>query len=108
MDLSSRLFRRRSSIRRRIEWQVSIILHLDDPLDAIAVHCWNGTWGLIAPGLFSAEDLIANAYGNIPTTTNPRTHFGCFLGGDGNLLAAQLVDVLFIAGAQCFLQCHPL
>jgi Amt family ammonium transporter len=78
--------------------EVSIILHLDDPLDAIAVHCWNGTWGLIAPGLFSAEDLIANAYGNIPTTTNPRTHFGCFLGGDGNLLAAQLVDVLFIAG----------
>ena len=79
---------------------MSIILHLDDPLDAIAVHCWNGTWGLISPGLFSAEDLINNAYGNIPTTTNPRTHYGCFLGGDGNLLAAQLVDVLFIAGAQ--------
>ena len=78
---------------------MSIILHLDDPLDAIAVHCWNGTWGLISPGLFSAEDLINNAYGNIPTTTNPRTHYGCFLGGDGNLLAAQLVDVLFIAGA---------
>ena len=78
---------------------MSILLHLDDPLDAIAVHCWNGTWGLIAPGLFSAQDLIQNAYGTIPTTTNPRTHYGCFLGGDGNLLAAQLIDVLFIAGA---------
>jgi len=38
--------------------QVSIMLHLDDPLDAIAVHAWNGTWGLIAPGLFAAESLI--------------------------------------------------
>jgi len=33
--------------------QVSVLLHLDDPLDAIAVHAWNGTWGLIAPGFFS-------------------------------------------------------
>ena len=34
------------------------MLRLDDPLDAIAVHAWNGTWGLIAPGLFSAQTLI--------------------------------------------------
>lgn len=38
--------------------QVSLLLQLDDPLDAIAVHAWNGTWGLIAPGLFSAQGLI--------------------------------------------------
>jgi len=38
--------------------QVSLMLHLDDPLDAIAVHCWNGTWGLIAPGLFSTQVFI--------------------------------------------------
>lgn len=38
--------------------QVSVLVHLDDPLDAIAVHAWNGTWGLIAPGFFSAEALI--------------------------------------------------
>lgn len=38
--------------------QVSLKLHLDDPLDAIAVHCWNGAWGLISPGLFAAQDLI--------------------------------------------------
>ena len=25
--------------------RVSILLHLDDPLDAIAVHAWNGVWG---------------------------------------------------------------
>jgi Amt family ammonium transporter len=74
-------------------------LHLDDPLDAIAVHCWNGTWGLIAPGLFSAQNLINNAYGTVPGTTDMRLHYGCFLGGDGNLLGAQLVDVLWIFGA---------
>lgn len=34
------------------------MVHLDDPLDAIAVHAWNGCWGLIAPGFFSAEVLI--------------------------------------------------
>lgn len=34
------------------------MLHLDDPLDAIAVHAWNGTWGLIAPGFFSTKIYI--------------------------------------------------
>lgn len=38
--------------------QVSLMLHLDDPLDAIAVHAWNGTWGLIAPGFFSTQVYI--------------------------------------------------
>lgn len=38
--------------------QVSVKLHLDDPLDAIAVHAWNGTWGVIAVGLFASQRLI--------------------------------------------------
>ena len=42
------------------------MLHLDDPLDAIAVHCWNGAWGLLALGFFSAKDLINGAYGGVP------------------------------------------
>ena len=80
--------------------QVSLRLRLDDPLDAIAVHFWNGAWGLIAPGFFSAKDLIANAYGGIPPTgTSPRPYYGLLLGGGGNLLAAQLVTALFILGA---------
>ena len=79
---------------------MSLKCKLDDPLDAIAVHCWNGTWGLIAPGLFSAQDLINNAYGGIPPLgTTMRPHYGAFLGGGGHLLAAQLVDVIWIFGA---------
>ena len=38
--------------------QVSVKLHLDDPLDAIAVHAWNGTWGVIAVGFFASQRLI--------------------------------------------------
>lgn len=38
--------------------QVSLLLHLDDPLDAIAVHFWNGTWGVISSGFFAAQVLI--------------------------------------------------
>jgi ammonia channel protein AmtB len=34
------------------------LLQLDDPLDAIAVHAWNGTWGVIAVGLFAGEKLV--------------------------------------------------
>lgn len=79
--------------------QVSLLLHLDDPLDAIAVHAWNGTWGLIAPGFFSAEVLIRAAYGARPDNGNLRTEYGVFMsGGSGRLLAAQLVTVLFIIG----------
>jgi Ammonium Transporter Family len=93
--------RERSAPLTLLAWsagrQVSLMAKLDDPLDAIAVHAWNGTWGVIAPGLFAAKDLIANAYGNIPTTTTPRAYYGAFMGGGGNLLAAQLVEILWIA-----------
>ncbi len=60
--------------------EVSILLHLKDPLDAIAVHCWNGAWP-DRPGLCSAQDLIQNAYDTIPTIADPRLHYGCFVGG---------------------------
>ena len=42
---------------------------LDDPLDAIAVHAWNGTWGVLAVGLFANKNLVFNAYG--PTLGPP-------------------------------------
>lgn len=42
--------------------------------------------------------MLQNAYGVIPSTGAPRKYYGCFLGGNGNLLAAQLIDVLFIGG----------
>ncbi len=74
------------------------MLQLDDPLDAIAVHAWNGTWGVIAVGFFAGGSLITNSYG-LNQDGNQRP-YGCFFpGGDGALLAAQIAYALWIAGA---------
>jgi Amt family ammonium transporter len=78
---------------------VSLKLHLDDPLDAIAVHAWNGTWGVIAVGFFASQRLIQSAYGARTDNGEDRLKYGCFMtGGDGNLLGAQLIEVIWIAG----------
>lgn len=79
---------------------LNVFLHLDDPLDAIAVHAYNGAWGLIAPGLFAAKSLIQQSYGvDRPDGRGEREFYGCFMsGGNGNLLGAQLVTLLFITG----------
>jgi ammonia channel protein AmtB len=79
----------------------------DDPLDAIAVHAWNGTWGVLSCGFFSAPDLITNAYG-LDQNGNQRP-YGCFFtGSDGHLLAAQISYALWIAGAPTGLLLHAL
>ncbi|BDA50157.1 Ammonium transporter 1 member 1 [Coccomyxa sp. Obi] len=77
--------------------RMSILMKLDDPLDAIAVHGWNGTWGVIAVGFFAGGSLITNSYG-LDQDGNQRP-YGCFFpGGDGALLAAQIAYALWIAG----------
>lgn len=80
-------------------------MQVDDPLDAIAVHAFNGTWGVIAVGFFAADNLIRQSYGYHPYKTNELTgesdvprHYGCFMGGDGRLLAAQLVYSIWLGG----------
>lgn len=73
------------------------MLQIDDPLDAIAVHAFNGTWGVWAVGLFGAKNLINTSYGYNPYTTGDR-HYGCFMGGGGNLLAAQVVYSIWLGG----------
>jgi Amt family ammonium transporter len=72
---------------------------LDDPLDAIAVHAWNGTWGVLACGFFSDNYLIQNSYGLQQDGATVRP-YGCFVGGNGHLLAAQIIYALWIAGAR--------
>lgn len=47
-----------------------------------------------------AVTAAQSAYGVRTDNGQDRNHYGCFMsGGDGNLLAAQLVTVLFITGA---------
>jgi Amt family ammonium transporter len=61
------------------------VFKVDDPLDAIAVHAGAGMWGLIATGAFATESLVAT--GN---------NYGFIMGGNGNLLACQIVIILAI------------
>ena len=71
----------------------------DDPLDAIAVHAWNGLWGVIAVGMFAAPDLITNSYGTGVFDGAQRPYGFVFSGSDGHLLCAQIAYALFITSA---------
>lgn len=43
---------------------------------------------------------MQSAYGLRTDNGEDRLHYGCFMsGGDGNLLGAQLIEVIWIAGA---------
>lgn len=73
-----------------------IQLKLDDAVDAIPVHMFNGVWGLLATGLFSAPAAVLEGFGS-------DEYVGWFyeLGrGSFNaiLLANQVVAIVFILG----------
>ncbi|WP_298483724.1 ammonium transporter [uncultured Ruminococcus sp.] len=65
-------------------WFLDYVLHIDDPVGAVAVHFFNGLWGVIAVGLFA-------------TTSAPQSACsGLFYGGGFALLGTQLLGVLCI------------
>ena len=53
-------------------WFLDNILHIDDPVGAVAVHCLNGIWGTIAVGLFAnpkvpgASEIGAGVFYGVP------------------------------------------
>ncbi|CAA7390586.1 unnamed protein product [Spirodela intermedia] len=65
----------------------------DDPLEAAQLHGGCGTWGLIFTALFAKERYVNEVYPG-----HPGRPYGLFMGGGGRLLAAQLVQILVIAG----------
>ena len=67
-------------------WLLDYVLHIDDPVGAVAVHMMNGIWGTIAVGLFA-------------TTTAPGndTMNGLFYGGGFSLLGTQLLGFASVA-----------
>lgn len=75
-------------------WFLDHVLHVDDPVGAVAVHMMNGIWGTIAVGLFATPSApgyaIADAAGN--------TLVGLFYGGGFKLLGLQLLGMLSTAG----------
>lgn len=69
-----------------------IFFRLDDAVDAIPVHMFNGGWGMISVGLFASPSHLLAAYGR-------NTHAGwVYDGADPTLLGVELVGFLFICG----------
>ncbi|KAK4537390.1 hypothetical protein CDCA_CDCA12G3415 [Cyanidium caldarium] len=64
---------------------------IDDPLEAIAVHAFGGTWGVLSCGFFSKPDYVAMTYG-------PPNGSGGVFYGYGKQLAAQVTEILYIWG----------
>ena len=77
--------------------KLSIRMRLDDPLDAVAVHAYNGMWGVIAAGLFSSKKLVEQSYGTGTPDAPILRRDGAFLGGGGGQLAAQLAYLCWVA-----------
>ena len=65
-------------------WFLDNIIHVDDPVGAVAVHFCNGLWGTIAVGLFATPDAPESAY------------TGLFYGGGFKLLGIQLLGIAAI------------
>lgn len=63
---------------------------IDDAVDAIPVHFFNGVWGCLATGIFASPRHVLVAYG---------ADGGGFLyGKGGGLLAVEILGILFIIG----------
>ncbi len=69
------------------------ILHVDDPVGAVAVHCANGIWGIIACGFFACTGWAADG----TAYSLDSLHAGVFFGGTGACLATQLIGIIAIA-----------
>jgi len=63
-------------------------LKIDDAVDAIPVHFFNGMWGCIATGLFASRRFVTMTYGE---DYSPGLFYG-----DGNLLLCEICGILFI------------
>lgn len=67
-------------------WLLDYVLHIDDPVGAVAVHCLNGIWGTLAVGLFAT-----------PSAPGNDSVVGLFYGGGFELLGTQFIGVISVA-----------
>jgi len=69
---------------------------VDDPIDAFAVHGAAGAWGVLAAALFDWGDHmdLHHGWSGFSCTAGDD---GCVKGGNGDALAANIVEVLMIA-----------
>ncbi len=81
-------------------WFLDNVLHIDDPVGAVAVHCLNGIWGTVAVGLFATDTAPAYARGfgdGVTYGANQIAGTGLFYGGGFRLLGIQLVGFAAVA-----------
>ncbi|KAG7356912.1 ammonium transporter family-domain containing protein [Nitzschia inconspicua] len=79
-------------------WSSGLLLRLriDDAVDAIPVHMFNGIWGVFATGLLASPRLMQSAYG---TDEFPGLFYGLVRRTNpANLLGCQVITILFIVG----------
>ena len=74
-------------------WLLDYVLHIDDPVGAVAVHMMNGVWGTIAVGLFADPTVPGYALAD----QNGNELAGLFYGGGLALLGRQTTGVLAVA-----------
>jgi ammonium transporter, Amt family len=67
-------------------------INIDDPVGALSVHLVNGTWGLIAVGLFAHPAVIAKY------SMGAACNAGLFYGGGFGQIGTQLLGIGAIAG----------
>lgn len=70
-------------------WYLDHVLHIDDPVGAVAVHMLNGIWGTLAVGLFATDTVPA--YGIVDSAGVPMT--GLFYSGRFKLFGIQLLGM---------------
>jgi len=66
-------------------------LHVDDVVDACAVHFACGVWGLLTAALFTTKEYFAIVYFE-------SEHYGLFYGGGAKILAANVVFIFAVIG----------
>ncbi len=74
-------------------WFLDYVLHVDDPVGAVAVHMMNGIWGTIAVGLFANPDVPGYALKD----TSGNQLAGLFYSGGFELFGKQLLGIVSIA-----------
>eukprot|EP01126_Amoeba_proteus_P065263 TRINITY_DN924_c0_g1_i4.p2 TRINITY_DN924_c0_g1~~TRINITY_DN924_c0_g1_i4.p2 ORF type:complete len:133 (-),score=32.19 TRINITY_DN924_c0_g1_i4:217-615(-) len=68
-----------------------LFLKIDDPLEACGIHMGSGAWSMIGVAFFAKKDIVVTLYGS-----SYEHHYGVFMGGDGLLLAVNLVALVTV------------
>ena len=76
-------------------WFLDYVLHVDDPVGAVAVHMMNGLWGTVAVGLFATESAPGFAIAQAGGASGIAGE-GLFYGGGLELLGKQCLGVLAV------------